>query len=346
LSGVRVVCVEAAEAGVDSFLDGVVSNLQAAGVRPVRLAALSDDAAVKRIAKIAKHVPLESLDLVGHGASGLLHVGATAAGEFTDDDQYATLDADLRKVASLEWIHEAIAARRKKGGQISPTFAVRLLGCEVGVNPGQLEGDARLNVADGAVLIHFVASHLDVPVEAPLDLIFAADFATGEYAGAPTRRCTVHPDGRVTFKRVRYGARKPAPAPLRTLVSPAPPSVLARRAPARPPTPRVEDKSPLTLPPSLAPAVCARLPRLVRELSSRDVGLCRDALLAEAEGTRVFVVGGGRYVLIEGPSTSYLGRLEHDVLSLLGRGWREVMSRAERQRAKVSRLPPDEPAAP
>jgi hypothetical protein len=345
----RVVCVEASPDEADDFLEGVVDNLEAAGVDAVRLEALSDDAAVARIAKVPKNQPLESLDLVGHGASGLLHVGATAAGEF-NGDLYATLDADLRKVGALEWIHEALAARRKKGGLIDPDFAVRLLGCEVGVDPGELDGDQRLNLADGAVLIHFVASHLDVPVEAPLELIYAEDFVTGQYAGAPTRRCTVRADGRVSFKRVQYGPQKQTSQAMMKLVSAPPPPVPSPRGR---PTYRdaggelvVQGLTSITLPTTLAPEVRARLPKLVTALPSPRVGLRRDAYLGSAGDARVSVAGTGRYVLIERPGLSYLGPIEGDVLTPLGLGQRAAMARAERQRAQLSRLPPDEPVAP
>lgn len=348
----RVVCVETSPAAGDSFLDGVVDNLEAAGVEAVRLEALSDDAAVARIAQVPKNQPLESLDLVGHGASGLLHVGATAAGEF-NGDLYATLDADLRKVGALEWIHEALAARRKKGGLIDPDFAVRLLGCEVGVDPGELDGDQRLNLADGAVLIHFVASHLDVPVEAPLELIYAEDFVSGEFAGAPTRRCTVRADGRVSFRRVRYATPQKTTQPMMRLVSAPPPPPLppltARDGPSLRDTGGelvVQGLTSIVLPTDIAPEVRARLPKGVTALPSPRVGLRRDVYLAEAGDARVSIAGSGRYVLIERPGQSYLGPIDGDVLTPLGRGQRAAMARAERQRARLSRLPPDEPVAP
>lgn len=149
---------------------------------------------------------IESIDFIGHGAPGLLMVGGTKAraSQITTVGQcreWVQIDSDVNKVQTLSPLAKRLRKWRE-AGWLAPTFELRLLGCNTAVDPGVVPMLSMALVHDGAVLIHFLASFLDVPVSGALAYLSPLNFKDGVFkSDVPVlRRCTTHAtNGRVVF---------------------------------------------------------------------------------------------------------------------------------------------------
>jgi hypothetical protein len=154
----------------------------------------------------ALHPKLESIDFVGHGAPGLLMVGGTSAKSaqvptIGQCREWAQIDSDVNKVQTLSPLCKRLRKWRE-ANWLAPSFELRMLGCNTAVDPGIVPMISLSMVHDGAVLIHFLASFLDVPVSGALAYLSPLNFKDGVFkSDVPLlRRCTTNAsNGRVTF---------------------------------------------------------------------------------------------------------------------------------------------------
>ncbi|MCK6551366.1 hypothetical protein L6R52_36360 [Myxococcota bacterium] len=187
---------------------------------------------------------IETIDLVGHGSVGTLLVGGTASpGGFVapNGTTHATyLDADVDKQLLLAKFFQVVRKipKERRGAD----FRVRLLGCRVGLDEGLTDETSPVATRDGAVLIHHLASFLDVPVEAPVEYIFASDFESGHFeAGARVlRRCTVDPHTHaVEFVPAGFFSAPPPDLDAPPAPSPSPKMLPGAPAPTSGPLPSI-----------------------------------------------------------------------------------------------------------
>lgn len=297
---VHLMLVERPKAGVVGGIEGALQSI----LDRARHAEVVDYTAdtgpkLEQLVQRSGDAVVETIDLVGHGSTGVLLVGGTASPNGFVNAQGATLptllDADVDKQLLLARLFRVIRdlppARRGRD------FRVRLLGCRVGLDEGLTDETSPVAARDGAVLIHHLASFLDVPVEAPVEYIFASDFDQGhfEQGARVLRRCTVDPHTRaVEFEPAGFFA---APPPdLEGAASPSPArswrELVDVGAAAR-----IEGSDGPPIDAAKVAALVDVFPARARALASAPL-VALDAVLVHG-ATRVAIASAGRELIVE-----------------------------------------------